>query len=131
MSTRVDTVRVIVIVEDEPDMRMMIRELLRSDPRIEVVGEATNAHDAVEAARSLDPGLIVLDHQIEGDIMGIDAAPLLKKAAPNAKILLFSAFDMRKEAEAEPAIDEFLSKSDVRKLVSTVQRMLGLSRPPG
>lgn len=120
---------VLVVVEDEPDMRAMIRAVLAADPRIEVLGEAACAAEAIEAARTLDPGLIILDHQIEGDIMGIQAAPLLKEVAPNAKILLFTAFDMRSEAEAEPAIDGFLSKSDVGRLLPTVRRLLGLDRP--
>ena len=119
--------RVLVIVEDEEDMRMMIRAILAVDKRIEICGEAANAADAIEAAGRLDPGLVILDHSIEGDIMGLEAAPLIKAAAPNARILLFSAFDMRKEAEGEPAIDEFLSKSDVGKLLPVVQRLVGLT----
>jgi DNA-binding NarL/FixJ family response regulator len=126
VSTQVDTVRVLVIVEDEPDMRLMIRAILGADPRIEVVGEAASAGEAIEVARSVDPGLIILDHSIEGDLMGLQAAPLIKRAAPLAKILLFSAFDLKKESQAEPAIDEFLGKSDVAQLLPTVQRMLGL-----
>ena len=121
-----DHARVLVIVEDEADMRMMIHAILSVDARIEICGEVTNAADAIEAARTLDPGLVVLDHSIEGDIMGLEAAPMIKKVAPEAKILLFSAFDMRKDAEDEPAIDEFLSKTEVRKLLPTVQRLLGL-----
>ena len=119
--------RVLVIVEDEQDMRMMIRAVLSVDPRIEICGEVADAAGAIEAARTLDPGLVILDHSIEGDVMGLAAAPLIKAAAPRTKILLFSAFDMHKEAEAEPAVDEFLSKSDVAKLLATVQRMVGLT----
>ena len=121
-----DHARVLVIVEDEVDMRMMIRAILSIDKRIEICGEVATAAEAIEAARTLDPGLVILDHSIDGDIMGLEAAPLIKKVAPDAKILLFSAFDMRQDAEAEPAVDEFLSKSEVRKLLPTVQRLLGL-----
>ena len=59
--------------------------------------------------------------------MGLEAAPLIKAVAPNAKILLFSAFDLKKEADAEPAIDAFLGKSDVGLLLKTVQWMLHLA----
>lgn len=120
--------RVLVIVEDEEDVRRMIRAILSVDKRIEICGEAANAADAIEAARRLDPGLVILDHSIEGDMMGLEAAPFIKAVAPDAKILLFSAFDMRKEADDEPAVDEFLSKTEVRKLLATVQRLIGL--PP-
>lgn len=122
-----DKVRVLVIVEDEEDIRMLIRMMLREDPRIELFGEAASAREAIELARTAHPGLIILDHSIEGDIMGLQAAPLLKEVAPEAKILLFTAFDLRDEAAAEPAIDEFLSKSNMDRLLPTVQAMLGLS----
>jgi DNA-binding NarL/FixJ family response regulator len=129
--TEVDTVRVLVIVEDEPDMRMMIRAILLADQRIEIVGEAASAAEAVEVARSMDPGLVILDHSIEGDVMGLEAAPMIKQAAPNAKILLFSAFDLKKEADASPAIDAFLGKSDVGLLLATVQWLLDLGNGGG
>lgn len=81
---------------------------------------------AIELARTTNPGLIILDHNIRGDIMGIQAAPLLKEVAPNSKILLFTAFDKAAEAAKEPAIDGYLRKDHLEKLVSTVDRMLGL-----
>jgi len=126
MST--DHRRVLVVVEDEPDMVLLIHSKLFVDPRLEIVGDATTADQAIELARTTSPGLIILDHAIEGDVMGLQAAPALKAAAPNAKILLFSAFDLKAEAAAEPAIDAFLSKSDISKLLKVVQQLLEL--PP-
>lgn len=119
--------RVLVIVEDEADMRAVIRAMLSADPRLEIVGEATSAAEAVEIARSFDPGLIVLDHRIEGDVTGLEAAPMLKAAAPNAKILLFTAYDMRNAAEREPAIDAYLRKDSIAELLPLVQELLGLA----
>jgi two-component system nitrate/nitrite response regulator NarL len=117
---------VLLIVEDEPDVRALIRAILKRDPRLEIVGEASSAAEAIDAARTVQPGLIILDHSIEGDVMGLEAAPMLKEACPSSKILLFSAFDLQTEADAEPAIDAFLSKSDVRKLLATVLDLLEL-----
>ena len=119
-------VKVFVVVEDEPDMRALIALTLGRDPRLELVGQAASAEEALAVLDSCEPGLIILDHGIEGELMGLDAAPLLKEKAPNAKILLFTAFDMRKEATAEPAVDEFLRKDRIGDLLPTVQRMLGL-----
>jgi DNA-binding NarL/FixJ family response regulator len=118
--------RLLVVVEDEADIRLLIRMTLMADSRIELFGEAANAADAIALARTATPGLIILDHSIEGDLMGLDAAPLLKEAAPQAKILLFTAFDLAKEAAAEPAVDEYLSKSQLERLLPVVQGMLGL-----
>jgi DNA-binding NarL/FixJ family response regulator len=130
--TRVDEARkkVLVIVEDEADMRAVIRAMLSADPRLEIVGEATSADEAVKIARTVDPGLIVLDHKIDGDVTGLEAAPMLKAVAPSAKILLFTAYDMRNAAEREPAIDAYLRKDSIGQLLPLVQDLLGLNQQP-
>jgi DNA-binding NarL/FixJ family response regulator len=125
--TETETVKVLVIVEDEPDMRMLIKTVLASDPRLEVMGEATNADDAIRLAGELGPGLVILDHSIEGPVTGLQAAPAIRAAAPMAKILLFTAYDMAAEARREPAVDAFLRKDDIGKLLRTVQSLLELT----
>jgi DNA-binding NarL/FixJ family response regulator len=122
----VDKRRILVIVEDEVDVRWLIRMTLLDDPRLELVGEAASAAEAIALARIEQPGLVVLDHSIEGDVMGLQAAPLLKQVAPEAKILLFSAYDLKAAAAAEPAVDAFLLKTQIDQLLSTVQGLLGL-----
>ena len=120
------TTKILVIVEDELEMRRVVRMLLRRDPRLEILGEASTAEEAVALAESTQPGLIVLDHFIEGPVMGLDAAPALKAAAPEAKILLFTAYDMAAQARQEPAVDAYLRKDNLTELLATVQRLLGL-----
>lgn len=124
------TTKVLVIVEDEDDMRALIRSVLTQDHRLEIVGAASSAEEAIEVARTVHPGLIVLDHLIEGTVTGLEAAPQLKAVAPNAKILLFTAYDMAAEARREPAIDRYLRKDDLDKLLPTVDSMLGLEPLP-
>lgn len=114
------------IVEDEPDMRLLIRLALTRDGRLEPVGEAASAEEAFDLLASSSPGVIVLDHSIEGDLTGLEAAPLLKERAGGVKILLFTAHDMAREAAAEPAIDAYLRKDRIDQLLGTVQDLLGL-----
>ena len=121
-----DTIKVFVVVEDEADMRVVIRATLERDPRLRLVGEASSADQALALVDDVDPGLIVLDHSIEGELMGLQAAPLLKERAPAAKILLFTAYDMRAEARDEPAIDAFLRKDQLTDLLPTALRLLDL-----
>jgi DNA-binding NarL/FixJ family response regulator len=122
--------KVLVIVEDEADMRRFVRLLLSRDPRLEILGETSTAEEAIELATTVEPGLIVLDHGLDGTLTGLAAAPLLKAAAPQAKILLFTAYDMAAEARAEPAIDAFLRKDELGRLLSVVQHLLELSPLP-
>lgn len=114
------------IVEDQPDMCMLIRLALTRDSRLCPAGEAASADEALALLDEVAPALIVLDHSIEGDVMGLEAAPLLKAKAAGAKILLFTAHDMSREAEAEPAVDAFLRKDRIDQLLATAQRLLGL-----
>ena len=119
--------KVLVLVEDEADVRLLVRALLAPDPRLEIVGEAASAEEAIELAQTIEPGLIILDHMLDGPLTGLEAAPELKAAAPNSKILLYSALDLRREARAEPAVDAYLSKDQPVRLLSTAQQLLGLS----
>lgn len=114
------------IVEDEPDMRLLIRLALTRDGRLVPVGEAASAAEALDLLTSSSPGVIVLDHSIEGDLTGLEAAPMLKERAGGVKILLFTAHDMAREAAAEPAIDAYLRKDRIDQLLGTVQELLGL-----
>ena len=125
--TESHTTKVLVVVEDDRDMRTLIRITLERDPRLEVVGEASSADEAVALVQTAEPGLIILDHAIEGALTGLEAAPQLKAAAPTAKILLFTAYDLAAEARAEPAIDGYLRKDDFHLLLPTVGRLLALA----
>jgi two-component system response regulator DesR len=116
----------LVMVEDDPDYRLLIRVAIGVDPRFEMSGEAPSVETGIELAREARPRLIILDHDLEGEMVGLSAAPKLKAAAPEAKILLFTAYDLEAEARREPAIDAYLRKDDIGKLLPTAQRLLGL-----
>ena len=118
--------RSILVVENDLDMRLLLQLTLRADPRLEVAGHAASTEAALRLVDELDPDLILLDHGLDGDVLGLHAAPLLKERSPRAKVLLFSAFDLRHEARALHAVDGFLRKDRIRDLVSVMQRMLGL-----
>jgi DNA-binding NarL/FixJ family response regulator len=119
-------VTVLAVVEDEPDMRTLIELMLGRDARLDVRGGASSADEAFALLTVIEPGLIVLDHGLEGSMTGLEAAPKMKALVPLAKILLFTAFDLRRQAEAEPAVDGFLRKDKIVDLLATVQRLLGL-----
>ena len=53
-----------LVVDDEPLARAMVREMLESDPEVEIVGECTNGREAVEAIKSSAPDIVFLDVQM-------------------------------------------------------------------
>jgi two-component system nitrate/nitrite response regulator NarL len=119
-------IRVLVVIEDDADYRRLIRMTLARDPRFDVGGEAATADEALPVAREMQPELVVLDHFIDGAVMGIELAPMLKREAPGAKILLFTTHDLAVEVSREPAIDGYLRKHDLGRLLPTIRGLLGV-----
>jgi len=54
----------VVIIDDERLARNELKKLLAEFPELEIVGEASNANEAVEKIKSLEPDLIFLDIQM-------------------------------------------------------------------
>ena len=51
----------VLIAEDSPLIAAMMRDLLKQEPEIEVVGRAKNGHEAIQLANSLQPDVITMD----------------------------------------------------------------------
>jgi len=119
---------ILVAVEDDPAFQVLIRATLNEASELDILEEMpATIERALEVAREVQPELIILDHNLGGEMIGLSAAPKLKEAAPNAKILLFTAYDIGAEARREPAIDAFLRKDNVDQLLETSNRLLGLA----
>ncbi|NMM24478.1 MAG: response regulator transcription factor [Phycicoccus sp.] len=119
---------VLVVVEDDPDVEFLIETVFSVDDRFSAALVAASAEVALGVARTTEPGIIVLDHGLAGAMTGLEAAPRLKEAAPDAKIILFTAHaELRHFAADEPAIDAFLLKTDISQLLPLAQRLTGLN----
>jgi len=116
--------KILVAVEDDPDVQFLIRTVFSLDPRFSFAGVAASAEAALVMARTTEPGIIVLDHGLAGTMTGMEAAPRFKEVAPLAKIILFTAHaELRPRADAEPAIDAFVLKTDSSQLLAVAQRL--------
>lgn len=121
--------KALLVVDDAPDMRALIGMVVAGDRRLVVTAEVASAEAAVAAARSGQPDLVILDNLLEGDVLGVTAAPLVKQVAPGAKVLLFSDYDMAGRAASQPAIDAYVPKRRLRELLPAVRRLLDLPEP--
>jgi DNA-binding NarL/FixJ family response regulator len=121
----------LAVIEDDPDVQLLIESIFSMDSRFSVANAAETAEEALGAARATEPGIIVLDHGLAGPLTGLDAAPLLKELAPRTKIILFTAHaELQARAAAEPAIDAFLLKTDPTRLLPLAQQLTGLDMKP-
>lgn len=120
-------INVLMVVEDEEDIRLLVRMQFSRDPMFDLDGDAVTIEQAVELAERHQPDLIVLDNRLDGPTTGLEGAPLLKRAAPHAKTILFTASEeLRLPARAEPSIDAFLLKTRIDELLPVARRLLGL-----
>jgi two-component system LytT family response regulator len=54
----------VLLVDDEPLAREMLREMLQNDPQVVIVGESCNGREALEAIRAHSPDVLFLDVQM-------------------------------------------------------------------
>lgn len=114
------------MIEDDPDVRFLIRTIINADGNFEIEGEAASADGAMALAAEVgDRSLVfILDNSLEGPTTGLEIAPRLKERQPTAKIILFTAYEhLREQATHEPAIDAFLLKTDMRRLLPLVHEL--------
>jgi DNA-binding NarL/FixJ family response regulator len=81
----------LLIVDDHEIIRRGIADMVAST-NVQVVGEAANGEAAVVAARRHKPDVVLLDVRMGGKD-GIDAIKRIRSAAPNARVVMLSAFD--------------------------------------
>jgi len=84
----------LLIADDHPAFRAGLRLLLESlsDIEIEVVAEAENGEQALEAAIALAPDVVVMDLQMPG-LGGIETTRRVVAAAPHVRVLVLTMFE--------------------------------------
>jgi DNA-binding NarL/FixJ family response regulator len=91
------TIRV-VVADDSEDMRELVRASLHAYGDFEVVGEAATGAEAVELAGTLEPDVVLLD--LSMPVMGgLAALPAIRTAAPDTRVVVFSAFNKEEFGE--------------------------------
>lgn len=80
----------LLVVDDEPDYRYLVRLAARDHPGLEMVGEARSAAEGIELAQQLTPDVVLLDLVMPG-VDGLAALPELRRVAPDATVIATSA----------------------------------------
>ena len=79
----------VLLVDDHALVRRGFRRMLEDDAEIEVLGEASDGHDAVEAAARLHPAVVVMDFALPS-MNGAVATRLILKDSPQTAVLMLS-----------------------------------------
>jgi DNA-binding NarL/FixJ family response regulator len=115
----------VLLVDDHSLVRRGFRRMLEDEADIEVLGEASDGHEAVQAAAALSPEVVVMDFALPS-MNGAVAARRIREAQPQIAILMLS---MHAEATyvrtcLEAGVRGYLLKNAMDlELVSAVRRV--------
>jgi PAS domain S-box-containing protein len=93
-----DRLRVLV-VDDHAVLREGLCMLLLEEPRLEVVGEASDGAEAVERAHALQPDVVLMDFSMPG-MNGVEATRRITGELPHVKVIGLSMYDEADRARA-------------------------------
>ncbi len=122
-------VTTILIVDDEIDMRVLIRTAIDiSSDGLEVVAEAADGHEALHVWRGLNgpplPDVVILDNRMPRQT-GIEAARQILVERPGQIIVLYSSYlddELRAEASAA-GITACIAKDELDQLPDLIRRL--------
>ena len=113
-----------VLADDEVLARQKLRQLLRNEPEIDVVGEGATARETIELVRATKPQLLFLDIQMPG-MDGFDVATEIcsSNITPKPHIIFTTAHDQYALRAFEiHAMDYLLKPFTQERLSSAVER---------
>lgn len=111
---------IILVVEDNPDLLMILRDLLSSEHQVVT---ARRGEEAVDLAREIGPDVVIMDLQLP-TMSGIEAGLWIKKELDDVPILALTAMAQSGDADMvlhSGCCDAYMAKpaslSDIRSKV--------------
>lgn len=119
----------VVLIDDSPDIRLLLRVALEASGQFEVVGDAGDGRAGVDIVRREQPDLVVLD--LAMPVMdGMEALTTIRRESPQTRTVVLSAFDSARMAERvkEAGADAYLQKgTSAKRIVAAICATLGLA----
>jgi DNA-binding response OmpR family regulator len=115
----------VVIVDDEPDVRAVLRDQLNiGAPDVIVLDEGASGQDAIDLVALEHPTVLILDDGMPG-LGGIAALPAVKAASPETRVIMLTArSDQDRELALASGADAYLRKpAAFDLLIQTVQEL--------
>lgn len=99
----------VLIVDDVPEVRRLVKTALRFRGLFTVVGEAVNGAEAIARTAELRPDIVVLDIGLP-DIAGQDVLSSIRQRVPTTKVVVFTGTEPRDSAGIDERVDGYAMK---------------------
>jgi two-component system NarL family response regulator len=83
----------VLVVDDHPPMRMGLVGLIKSQPGMDVIAEASDGEEAIEVYDDVLPDIVLMDLRMPG-MGGVEAILAIRKKHPEARVIVLSTYDM-------------------------------------
>lgn len=121
----------LLIAEDHALVREGLRLMLADEQGLEIVAEASDGGQAVEACRNLEPDLVLMDVRMPG-MNGLTATKKIKREHPSTKVLMISTreqSDYLLEALRSGASGYLFKDSNRQEFVEAIHSVLADDAP--
>jgi len=82
----------VLVIDDHPLFRQGLRDVLRSEPDVELVGEGSSGQEALELSRQHKPDAMLLDINLPG-LNGLQVTRQLRSERSTAAVIVLTAYD--------------------------------------
>lgn len=87
--------RKVILVDDHKIVTQCLSAIIERDTDFVVVGEASTGREALALVKEHIPDIVIMD-VVMPDMNGVEATRHIKKIAPNARVIVLSAFSDKK-----------------------------------
>jgi DNA-binding NarL/FixJ family response regulator len=107
----------VVLADDSPDYRMLLRHPFLFDERLDVVGEAGDGEEALKAVSALRPDVVLLDMAMPMS-EGLAVIPRMRGESPGTRIVVLTGFARNSDEALEAGATSYLDKDTMPEAVA-------------
>jgi DNA-binding NarL/FixJ family response regulator len=115
----------VLCVDDHPLLHEGVATVIRNQPDMQLVAEATNGREAIQRFREHTPDVTLMDLRLP-DMSGIDAMIAIRSESPEARVIILTTFagDVEIQRSLEAGARAYLLKSmPPKELVEVIRQV--------